>query len=106
MPSPHLFASLALAASVVIAAPTSRLEPRAATPISAITPAQWATLNGTVGGRLHKGYPLAKPCYSYYNGTKSTPDAAQCSAVQNGYKDEVYIASQYGGYMNVRLYHH
>lgn len=46
------------------------------------------------------GYPLAKPCYSIYNGSVVAPNAAQCAAVQQGYTDESYVASQYGGYMN------
>jgi hypothetical protein len=89
------------AINAVYSAP-ALVEKRAATPISSITPAQWAQLNHTVGGRLHVGYPLAKPCYSVYNGSYVALNSAQCSAVQSGYTDETYIASQYGGYMNVR----
>jgi len=77
------------------------LQPRAATPISQITPSQWASLNSSVSGRLAKGAPLAKPCYSFYNGSVVAPDAAQCSAVQSGYTDEQFIADNYGGYQNV-----
>ncbi|EMC94258.1 hypothetical protein BAUCODRAFT_36730 [Baudoinia panamericana UAMH 10762] len=80
----------------VNASPTKR----ASTPISSITSSQWAALNQSVGGRLAVGYPLAKPCYSLYNGKLNIPDLAQCSAVQSGYTDEMYIATQYAGYQN------
>ena len=35
------------------------------------------------------GYPLAKPCYSSYNGKLVSPDPTQCSAVQKGFTDEL-----------------
>ena len=77
----------ALAASTVYAVPSER---RAnGTPISSITSGQWTALNQSVGGRLAIGYPLAKPCYSLYNGKLVAPDLAKCSAAQNGYTDEL-----------------
>ncbi|TVY32503.1 FAD-linked oxidoreductase, partial [Lachnellula subtilissima] len=69
---------------------------QAATP----TPAQWAALNQTVNGRLFAGVPLAQSCYSSYNGTATTPDAAACSAVQSNYTANNYISDHYGGFMN------
>ncbi|KAK5118669.1 hypothetical protein LTR85_008134 [Meristemomyces frigidus] len=93
------FGLLASLVSTSLAAPAG-LEEQASTPISSITPSQWAALNQSAGGRLAMGYPLAKPCYSFYKGQPVTPHTAQCAAVQNGYTDELYIASQYGGYMN------
>lgn len=89
-----------LVVPLTLAAPTG-FKKRAETPISSITSAQWTALNQSVGGRLEVGYPLAKPCYSFYNGKAMIPNTAQCAAVQNGSTDELYIASQYGGYMNV-----
>ncbi|KAK4580448.1 hypothetical protein LTR86_000651 [Recurvomyces mirabilis] len=91
--------SLLLAACGTMAAPTGS-QRRASTPISSITAAQWASFNQSVNGRLHVNYPFAKPCYSLYEGKTSAPNTAQCSAIQNGYTDEVYVASQPGGYMN------
>ncbi|KAK3660886.1 hypothetical protein LTR56_000644 [Elasticomyces elasticus] len=99
MLSMHPITLLLTGIAAIQAAPTDKIR-RATTPISAITTTQWAALNQSVGGRLHKGYPMAKPCYSVYNGALQAPSLAQCSAVQTGYTDEVYIASQYGGYMN------
>jgi len=93
-----LLASVLLASSSVLARPT--LAPRAST--ASITSAQWSQLNQSVGGRLHAVQPLAEPCYSVYNGNIVTPNLAQCSAVQNGYTADTYLASYYSGFMNVR----
>lgn len=97
----HVFFLFTISTQYVSASPL--LEPRATTSISQITPSQWASLNSSVGGRLAQGAPLAKPCYSFYNGSAAVPNAAQCSAVQNGYTDEQFIADNYGGYQNVKL---
>lgn len=90
-------ASAVLTSSSVLALPT--LSPRAST--ASITSAQWVQLNSSVGGRLHQAVPLAEPCYSIYNGNVVTPNTAQCAAVQNGYETDTYLASYYGGFMNV-----
>ncbi|KAK5730587.1 hypothetical protein LTR15_000524 [Elasticomyces elasticus] len=100
MLSMQLITLLLVGIAATHAAPTDNIR-RATTPISSITTTQWLALDQSVGGRLHKGYPMAKPCYSVYNGVLQTPSLAQCSAVQTGYTDEIYIASQYGGYMNI-----
>lgn len=74
---------------------------RAAAPASSITDAQWASLNSSVGGRLVNGFPWARPCYSFYNGSAQTPDAAACASVQSLYKnDTMGIAKNFGAYMN------
>jgi len=96
--------SLSILFSSISASPL--LEPRATTPISQITPSQWAALNSSVGGRLARGAPLAEPCYSFYNGSVVAPDVAQCAAVQNGYTNEQFIADNYGGYQNVSTKSH
>ncbi|TVY40181.1 FAD-linked oxidoreductase [Lachnellula occidentalis] len=85
----QLFGGLLFALSLVTRS-------KAATP----TAAQWAALNQTVNGRLHAGVPLAQSCYSSYNGTATTPDAAVCSAVQTNYTANNYISGHYGGFMN------
>lgn len=46
---------------------------------------------------------MSQPCYSFTNGALSKPDLGQCKAVQDGYVDETYIASNYGGFVNVRI---
>lgn len=92
---------LSTLAAVIAAVGASPLDVRATNPISSITTAQWNSLNQSVGGRLYQGAPLAKPCYSFYNGETSSPDLAQCKAAQDGYVDEVSIANNYGGFVNV-----
>jgi hypothetical protein len=57
-------------------------------------------LNNTLGGTLRTGRPLAAACYSEYNGTNVTPNSAQCSTVQAQYKNETFIAQNFGGYQN------
>ncbi|KAF2168172.1 hypothetical protein M409DRAFT_21616 [Zasmidium cellare ATCC 36951] len=89
-----IFASLSKAVSA------SAFNERSTTSISSVTSAQWSSLNTSVNGRLHAGYPYAKPCYSFYNGRPSPPNAGQCSAVVSGYDEEVPIASNFGAYMN------
>lgn len=93
-------ASLAFLLSHALASP---LAGRASTPISEITPSQWRALNATVGGRLFSATPVAKPCYSYYNGVFTAPDLQQCTAVQNGYTTEDDIVANFGGYQYVSV---
>lgn len=103
-PSVRCIVGLAsLTASFVTASPFVPLEKRSALAISSITPAQWAALNQSVNGRLHGGQPLAEPCYSFYNGTATTPNRAQCSNIQANYETDTFVASNFGGYMNVSL---
>ncbi|KAK4504904.1 hypothetical protein PRZ48_002867 [Zasmidium cellare] len=97
MSSTSLLFLLGLASRVL---PATAWEARSANPISSITQAQWTSLNASVDGRLHAGYPYAKPCYSLYNGKPSPPEPGQCSAVESGYDEEGPIASNFGAYMN------
>lgn len=100
------FSHVAALIAFIAAANSSPLDARASTPISSITTAQWNSLNQTVGGRLYQGAPIAKPCFTFYNGAQSNPDLAQCKAVQDGYVDEVSIANNYGGFVNVCISQH
>lgn len=61
----------------------------------------FAQLNGTVGGRLRAGIPLAEPCYSNYSGRAVTPDPAACAVVQQNYTSDLFIADHYSGFINV-----
>lgn len=49
------------------------------------TPAAWAALNQTVGGRLHVGEPWAKPCFSIFNEGQIQPDTGACEEIQKTY---------------------
>ena len=78
---PLTFAALFLAASS-FASPLDSVK-RAGSAISAITAAQWAQLNQTVGGKLHQGTPWARPCFAL-SSTTGNFDLGQCTAVQAG----------------------
>ncbi|KAI5367630.1 putative berberine/berberine, FAD-binding domain, PCMH-type, FAD-binding, type PCMH, subdomain 2 [Septoria linicola] len=96
-----MISSLDLTAAIAFLLPLTLATPltgRAAASISSITEAQWQALNSSVSGRLHNASPVAKPCYSFYNGVLSPPDLQQCKAVQDGYTSEDSIVSNFGGY--------
>lgn len=97
-----ILALLGTAASLAAASPLASLHERAAPVISTITPSQWVAFNQSVGGNLHTGYPMAKPCYSLYNGTTIAPNPTQCANVQANYETDTFVANNYGGFMNVR----
>jgi hypothetical protein len=107
-----------VAVAPVLATP---LQERASTyPILSITDAQWAKFNATVGGRLHRGFPVARPCYARAGANViGSFDKAQCDAVQAGNNNDreyfplprfvvrelklrflVFIIKNFGGYMN------
>jgi hypothetical protein len=70
------------------------------TPLHRRSSPNFNALNQTLGGTLGRGIPLAEPCYSNYNGTATTPNAAQCSTVQANYVNELFIAESFSGYEN------
>lgn len=87
----HLFQNLILFLA------TSSLAWSAA--IDNVTPQQWNLLSQAVQGRLYMETPLAKPCYTLYNGAPNVPDST-CPAVIQGYKTDTYLVTQPGGYLN------
>lgn len=88
-------------ASLLVCISSTSFVVYAANPISSVTSAQWMSLNSSVGGRLYNGFPWAKPCYSFYNGSAQLPDLAACGKVQTLYKnDTIGIAKNFGAYMN------
>jgi hypothetical protein len=98
--SPSIY-QLATVCALAASVHGSPLAGRASTPISSITQDQWAALNRTVNGRLYKATPIAKSCYSFYNGALATPDLAQCKAVQDGYTNEEFIGGSFAGFHSV-----
>lgn len=50
----------------------------------AIPDDQWAALNTTVGGRLGRGVPFARSCFTQA-GTNVTSGGADCASVQKNY---------------------
>lgn len=72
-----------------------------------VTPSQWASLNESVGGRLHPNHPLGLPCYiSYSNDCHTnfkaeahTLNLAQCSVIEQNRTTGTYLANQPSGYL-------
>ena len=62
----------------------------------------WASLNTSVGGRLHPDTPLALPCFSLYNGNPVELDEGACSVVRENYTTNSIRAEHPGGYMNLQ----
>jgi hypothetical protein len=90
------FATLLFAVAVVSAVADCHGVPRA----------DWATLNQTVGGRLHSATPLALPCFSIYNNATVTPNPALCSEVMSNYFNPDYRVSKYAAAMQVKFFRH
>ncbi|KAJ7634766.1 FAD-binding domain-containing protein [Roridomyces roridus] len=59
----------------------------------------WNALNSSVGGRLHVGIPLARPCFELADTAGST-DATQCEAIRNGWTNSLFLVDQFGAFMN------
>lgn len=64
----------------------------------AIPDAQWAALNSTVGGRLGRGVPFARSCFTQA-GTNVTSGGADCASVQKNYALDTFRAGQFGATM-------
>lgn len=66
-------------------------------PILAITHQQWTDFNTTLGGTLRQGFPVARPCFANVGANVAgSMNMDQCSAVQSSYKNDVFIADNYG----------
>ncbi|KAJ7754480.1 FAD-binding domain-containing protein [Mycena metata] len=84
------FAGVLLAA-VVSAHPSERV----------VTATQWAALNSSIGGRLHVGIPLARPCFTLAD-TAGNINATECAAVRQGWTNNLFLVEQFGAYMNTQ----
>lgn len=56
-------------------------------PLGSITTPDWDALNATVSGRLYRGVPYAKACFSTFNGESMSVDDEACSVMQKEYFD-------------------
>ena len=75
------------------------------TPLSDISGVQWASLNASVGGRLHAdGAPFARACFDQYEIDEELSGKNQeaCNALQSGYLSEKYRLPHFGSAMTVR----
>ncbi|KAJ7158393.1 FAD-binding domain-containing protein [Mycena crocata] len=59
--------------------------------------AQWSALNSSIGGRLHVGIPLARPCFTLAD-TAGTTNTTDCAVVRQGWSN----SQQFGAYMNTQ----
>lgn len=71
--------------------------PLPAPALAAPSTADWSTLSSAVQGRLHTAEPLARPCFSVYNGQSAALDADQCGIVQANYLNASFRTSLYPG---------
>ena len=94
-------ATLFALASVVTAASHAKHAARASS-ILTVPPSEWTALNTAVEGRLYPGIPLARPCFSSYNGVQTpvTPaQTAECAEVRTNYRNRVYRTSKFSNFM-------
>ncbi|KAK7057873.1 FAD-binding domain-containing protein [Favolaschia claudopus] len=54
-------------------------------PLSAITPDAWTSLNASIGGRLRRATPFALPCFAKYNNVTVPVDEVACKTIQDHY---------------------
>ena len=83
--SPLLFTLFTLLVSAHCVAAATTQDPT--TVIKTVGATTWATLNKTVGGRLHTAVPYSAPCFATVNNLTVGVDAAACSVVQSNYTD-------------------
>ncbi|KAK7044629.1 FAD-binding domain-containing protein [Favolaschia claudopus] len=68
-----------------------------------VTLEQWRALNSSVGGKLHVGVPVARPCFRLAApGVGGTTNATECSAVRQGWGDSLFLVEHFGAYLNVQ----
>lgn len=61
-----------------------------------------AALNSTLGGALRRGEPVARPCFSSYDGEAVAVDEAACAAVRANYTANAFRAARGPAYMNLQ----
>ncbi|KAI0121154.1 hypothetical protein BJ170DRAFT_147998 [Xylariales sp. AK1849] len=68
---------------------------------SALT-SDWEAFNATLGGRLFKAEPVARPCFSLYNGNPVQVEEAACAAIRGNYTANAYRIGIPGAFMNTQ----
>jgi hypothetical protein len=104
-PDTALSSSASPETAAVIAGTSVSLPQTPYTPLSAIPSVQWASLNTSVGGRLHAdGAPYARACFDQYETDEEVSGKNQeaCNALQSGYLSEKYRLPHFGSAMTVR----
>ena len=62
---------------------------------------EWSVLNETVGGKLGRGVPISRPCFSIFDGKNVSMDPDACAELQANYLDPGFRVPQFGAYMQV-----
>ncbi|KAF7163387.1 hypothetical protein CNMCM6106_000337 [Aspergillus hiratsukae] len=57
-------------------------------------------LNNTIHGRLHTADPLAKPCFSLYQGQPVPVEPSACAEIQAHYTSSAYRTDIFSGFMH------
>lgn len=60
----------------------------------------WHALNETLGGNLFIAEPLARPCFSTFNGEAVKQDEAKCAAIKESYQNGSIRTSLYPGFIH------
>lgn len=62
------------------------------------TGADWKALAYAVSGNLHAAVPLAKPCFSTFNGQSVSVEQAECATLEQNYLNGTFRTGQYAGF--------
>ncbi|KUI67848.1 6-hydroxy-D-nicotine oxidase [Cytospora mali] len=61
----------------------------------------WKTLSNELHGNLHAASPLARPCFSNYDGQQVAIDQERCTTVQNNWLNASFRTSQFPGFLHL-----
>ncbi|KAJ7359197.1 FAD-binding domain-containing protein [Mycena albidolilacea] len=68
-----------------------------------VTPEQWKALNSSIGGKLHVGTPVGRPCFTLAGtGVAGSTDPTECATVRQGWGNSLFLVEQFGAYLNVQ----
>ncbi|KAJ7641178.1 FAD-binding domain-containing protein [Roridomyces roridus] len=71
--------------------------------VATIPQSAWTQLNSTVGGRLVRGIPYARPCFARVGpGVSGSKNGAACAVVQADYVNNLDLTAQFGTYINTQ----
>ncbi|TLD08280.1 uncharacterized protein PgNI_07975 [Pyricularia grisea] len=62
--------------------------------------ADWQELQEAVGGRLFTAEPLARPCFSTFQGKSVEPNLAECITTKQDYLNSTFKTAAYAGFVH------
>ncbi|TLS31502.1 hypothetical protein PpBr36_02226 [Pyricularia pennisetigena] len=62
--------------------------------------ADWQELQKAVEGRLFTAEPLARPCFSIFQGESVEPNAGECSTIKQHYLNSTFRTAAYAGFVH------